>query len=140
MKSILSVYAFFLCFGFSCSAQKMVLYPSEAAKLQENQKQFVGKPLRDMLAQIKPPIKFVYGNPDNKWGQTTGGTSMTFYFVDSEEYKNTQRAVGIRVTFKLEPDNKRKSIPKKGLTTWGDEQLRDYGDMIILKIYVSGNP
>lgn len=126
----------------SCHAQKMVQKASEAKKLEIDKQQFIGKPLKVLLAQIKPKIEFVYGNPDNTWGEVTGGTYLKFHFVDRDKYKETLKKnktpIGIIVNFQLEPKNTRKPLPKDGLKEWTDENMKEYGDMIITKIHVIG--
>lgn len=132
----------FLLSATSCHAQKLVQKTSDAKKLEINQKQFIGKPLKVLLAQIAPQIKFVYGNPDNTWGGATGGTYLKFHFVNHEEYgkklNKNKNATGIIVNFQLEPNNTRKPLPKEGLKEWTDEDTKKYGDMIIMKIRVIG--
>ena len=49
-----------------CSAQKMMQNVADAKKLETNKAKFIGKPLKVLLNQIAPEIKYVYGNPDNK--------------------------------------------------------------------------
>ncbi|MDQ6610491.1 MAG: hypothetical protein M3Y85_11800 [Bacteroidota bacterium] len=123
-----------------CYAQKMVTKIRDAKKLEINKEQFIGKPLKFLIDQIGPKIKFAYGNPNNK-GESIIGTNIKFYFADETEYwkrhKENQTPTAILVTFKLEPNNTRKPIPVGGVK-WTAELANEYGDMIISRIYVSG--
>lgn len=58
----------------------MMVTVNDAIKLEDNKQQFIGKPLSALLNQIRPQIKYGYGNPDNKWkGEVT-------FFINKEEY------------------------------------------------------
>ncbi|MEO6070192.1 MAG: hypothetical protein ABIN57_03770 [Chitinophagaceae bacterium] len=118
----------------------MVQKASDAKKLEINKGQFIGKPLKVLLAQIGPEIKFVYGNPENN-GESIAGTNIKFYFSSKDEYwkktKGKQKPIGILITFQLEPNNTHKAIPIGGIK-WTEELAKEYGDMIISRIYVSG--
>ena len=131
-----------LLIGTSCYGQKMVQKASDAKKLEINKEQFSGKPLRVLLAQIEPAIKFVYGNPENKWATATGGTYLKFHFIDRGDYgkkiNKNKKPLGILVTFQLDLNNTHKSLPKQGLNEWTDENTSMYGDMIITKVRVIG--
>ena len=86
MKSTIFFAAFLLGIT-SCNTQRLVLKVNDAKKLEANEDNFIGKPLKKVLSEIKPKIKFVYGNPENTWAGATGWTYFTFYFVDKEEGK-----------------------------------------------------
>ncbi len=126
----------------SCNTQRLVVGVSDAKKLETNKDSFIGKPLRKVLSEIKPTIKFVYGNPENNSGHVTGGTYLTFYFVTKEEGKNriskNNIPTHVTINFQLEQKNDRKPLPVGGLTEWTKINTKEYGDMIILNIRVSG--
>jgi hypothetical protein len=126
----------------SCNTQKIVSTINDAKKLEIHKNDFIDKPLSKVLSEIKPQIKFAYGNPENRSSEAIGGTYMTFYFVNKEEGKKRISAKDIptRITiqFKLENINNRKPFPKDGLTKWTKKETKEYGDMIILNIRVSG--
>ena len=115
---------------------------SDAKKLEINNHKFVNRPLKDVLRQIKPDIKFVYGNPENEWAGANGGTSLTFYFIDKQEGKQrvsrNDIPTNITIRFALEPINNRKPLPNDGLNEWTQKETKEYGDMIIMRIEVSG--
>lgn len=57
----------------------------DAQKLHPNEKQFIGKPLKVLLAQIAPQIKSAIENPDSK--RKESNPMITFYFVDKNEFR-----------------------------------------------------
>ena len=125
----------------SCQRQKIMKSIPEAENLVINQHKFIGKPLRILLVEIKPDIKFVYGEPENTSGRTLGETYLVFTFVDKEAGKkrlNGETRTRITVQFQLEPKNTRKPLPKEGLAKWTKIETKEYGDMIVLSIRVSG--
>ena len=135
--------SFFLLLSTTSSlAQKMVQRIDDAKKLQLNQKQFIGKPLNALLSQIVLEIKYVYGTPDNRSSGAVGGTYLKLFFVDRneviKEYNKNEDPTGITVRFQLEPNNNRKPIPVGGINITKGELLKEYGDMIVQSVYVSG--
>lgn len=142
MKKAFYLVIVFLFFATSCCAQKLVQKTSDAKKIEINKDRFIGKPLKELLAEIEPQIKFVYGNPENKWAGAVGGTYFKFHFVNKEDYekslKKNKTPIGIVITFQLETDSNRMPLPKGGLKEWTTEQTKEYGDMIITKIRVIG--
>jgi len=55
---------------------------NDAVKLENNKQQFIGKPLKVLLDQIGPQVKFVIGNPDNRSSSAVEGTFLRFHFID----------------------------------------------------------
>jgi len=145
MKKLLklSVLSILLITASSCFGQKIVHKTSDAKKLEVNKAQFIGKPLKVLLAEIEPKIKFVYGNPENRWAGAVGGTYLKFHFIDRTEYgkvlKKKAKPLGIVVNFQLDPKNTHKPLPKEGLKEWTEVNTNEYGDMIITDIRVIGN-
>jgi hypothetical protein len=140
MKELFNLSLFvFLMLCSSCYGQ-MVQKTTDAIVLQNKKEVFIGKPLTELLKQIAPRIKYVYGNPENRWAGETGGTYLRFYFVDRKEaFKQIdagKKPTTIVINFHLEPNNKRKPLPKEGLNEWTDKQTKEYGDMIVLNVRV----
>jgi hypothetical protein len=143
MKQLCNI--FFVAFIFaisSCSTQKLVANVNDAKKLETNKDKFIGYSLKKVLAQIKPQIKYVHGNPENKSGHITGGTYLAFYFVSHKVGKKritiNDIPTHITINFQLEPGINRKPLPKEGLSKWTKKESEEYGDMIVQNIYVSG--
>ncbi|OJU26877.1 MAG: hypothetical protein BGN92_13220 [Sphingobacteriales bacterium 41-5] len=126
----------------SCHAQKMMTNINDAKKLEDNKKQFVGKPLSNLLKEIGPSIKYYFGNPDNR-GESIVGTNFKFYFISKSDYEKTNKKIkhpiSIGVSFMIEPNNKRKPVPIGGTEeAWTEKETKEYGDMIIINVWVSG--
>ena len=141
MKQLFNIFfAAFLLAITSCNTQRLVLKVNDAKKLEANKDNFIGKPLKNVLSQIKPKIKFVFGNPENKSGHITGGTYLAFYFVDKEEMKKrfNNEPTHITIQFQLEPTNNRRPLPEGGIKEWTKKETKEYGDMIIFRIFVLG--
>lgn len=142
IKQIIILSTVFLLAIASCSTQRLVVKVNDLRKLETNKNNFIGKPLKNILSEIKPKIKFVYGNPENNSGHITGGTYLAFYFVSKEIGKKRINRNDIpshlTINFQLEPKNNRTPLPKEGLTKWTKNETKKYGDMIIQNIYVSG--
>ena len=65
MKNTIKTFAIlFLLINYSCKAQQLVQTPNDAYKLKTNEQQFLNKPLKNLLKEIKPEIKFVLGTVD----------------------------------------------------------------------------
>lgn len=116
----------------------MVQRKTDAKKLEINEKEFTGKPLKVLLLQIGVPIKSAIGNPDEI--STHQNTFITFYFVDKKEgwklVSSSQRPIAIDVILqKTDGKNYPPIIPAN---SWTDEHTKEYSDMIVLRIRVSG--
>ncbi len=126
----------------SCNTQRLVIKVNDAKKLETYKHNFIGKPLKRVLSEIKPKIKFVYGNPENTSAEAIGGTYFTFYFVDKEEAKKrlSVKDIPTRITvqFQLEAINNRKSLSKDGIKEWTKDDTQEYGDMTVISIRVNG--
>jgi len=141
MKQLFNIFfAAFLLAITSCNTQRLVLKVNDVKKLVANKDNFIGKPLKNVLSQIKPKIKYVYGNPENTWAGATGWTFFTFYFVDKEDVlkRFNNKPTSITVQFQLEPTNNRRPLPKGGIKEWTKKETKEYGDMIIIRIFVLG--
>lgn len=126
----------------ACHTQRLVENINDAEKLKTHKNEFIGHPLNKVLSQIKPKIRFVHGNPENKSGHVTGGTRLIFYFVSREVGRErtgkNDPPTHITINFRLESENNRKPLPKEGLAKWTKKESKEYGDMIVQNIYVSG--
>ena len=125
----------------SCNTQRLVVKVNDAKKLETYKDNFIGKPLKNLLSEIKPKIKYVYGNPENNTGHITEGTYFTFYFINKKKLlqRLSIKDIPTRITvqFQLETNNNRRPLPEGGLTEW-TKKTKEYGDMIILSIRVKG--
>jgi hypothetical protein len=67
-----------LLINFSCKAQQLVQTKGDVQKLNINEQEFINKPLKKLLNEIKPKIKTAYGNIGDP-------CYFSFRFVDSDE-------------------------------------------------------
>jgi len=129
---------FFLLATTSCHAQKMVQKTSDAKRLEINKDKFVGKPLKVLLDKIGPQIKSALGNPEDK--SDIRLNHISFYFVDKGEYYSRkskgEHPTIINVTLKRPNGKEYPSLSP--VKPWDDEKTQIYGDMIIVRITVSG--
>lgn len=140
-KKYLLIVCITTLFSISCHGQKMMKTVNDASKIVANKHLFIGKPLKVLLDEIGPEIKQAYGNPENKWAGEI--TFFVFSFTDKNDYRKKtdiykKRPTTLTIEFNFEPGNKRKPLPKGGITQWTDSETKEYGDMIIMGIRVRG--
>jgi len=64
MKKIKLLIPFFILFSLhNCFSQQLVQTVSDAKKILEHKEQFKNKPLKELLKEIKPPIKRADASP-----------------------------------------------------------------------------
>ncbi|MGN6352089.1 MAG: hypothetical protein ACTHLB_01800, partial [Parafilimonas sp.] len=73
--------SFVLIAATSCKAQ-MIQTVNDAKKLEIGKDKFIGKPLKELLAQIKPPVKRMAAIP----GGTTSASHIFLYFLTDSSY------------------------------------------------------
>lgn len=134
MNNTFKIFAILLfVMNTSCKAQQMVQTPSEAYKLKANEQQFINKPLKDLLKEIKPGIKLVTGTEDYP-------SFFSFYFIDREELSKKLDGSSLRVyVYIKEPlDWNFDKRPKETAYKWTKGDLEKYGDLTVVRIKVSG--
>ena len=143
MKHLFNIFfATMLIAVSACNSQRLVQSIDDVGKLEKNEREFIGHPLHKLLSQVKPKIMFVHGNPENKSSHQSGGTYLVFYFVSRqvgrERTSKNDSPTHVTINFQLEQNNTRKPLPKEGLTRWTKKESKEYGDMIVQNIFVSG--
>ena len=122
----------------SCIAPKMAQTLNDVKKLEINEQQFIGKPLKVLLKQIKPKIRMALGNLDEI--STTQSPFLLFHFYDKEDfirrYSKKENPLSIRVVLQKLPGKSYPALPSS--TIWAIEQVKAYGEMTVLRISVSG--
>lgn len=137
MKNALKIFAIlFLFINISCKAQQMVQTPNDSYKLKTNEQQFLNKPLKDLLKEIKPEIKTASG--------TLGDPSyFSFRFIDAEEFKSGRAMgknhLGLYVYVKEPIDWTFNKRPKGKELMWTKEDAEKYSNLTIIRIKVIGN-
>jgi hypothetical protein len=139
MKKNLLISLLSICMLSSCFSQQLVKKQSDLRLLIDQQERFINKPLKDLLKEIKPPIKYAFGTDYND-----RPAYFTFKFVtkqqtDSLRQKNLSPIV-IYVYVKekkIDWFDLTKKTKETGLT-WTAEDLRNYGDFTVIGIRVYG--
>ncbi|KLT70627.1 hypothetical protein [Flavobacterium sp. ABG] len=136
MKKIFKIVAIlFLITNTSCQAQQMVQTPNDAYKLKTNEIQFLNKPLKNLLKEIKPEIKIAFGTLD-------APSYFVFRFIDIQELNN--KGIGQNhlslVVYVKEPieewsNGKR---PKEIELKWTKEDVEKYSNLTVIRIKVIG--
>lgn len=134
MKNTFKIFAILLfVINTSCKAQQMVQTSAEAYKIKANEQQFINKPLKDLLKEIKPEIKLVTGTVDYP-------PYFSFYFITREELSKKPDGSTMRLyVYIKEPlDWNFDKRPKATAYNWTKEDLEKYGDLTVVRIKVSG--
>ena len=133
MKNIFKTFAILLfLINYGCNAQ-MVQTPADANKLKVNQQQFINKPLKEVLKEIKPQIKTAFGNNEE------GHSFFSFFFLSPEESKHKvvgRKHVNIYVYVKTPIDWNFDNRPKGTEYNCTKEDDEKYGNLIVTRIRV----
>lgn len=132
MKKILIFTIVYLSLPYYGNAQQVVQNISHVYILKENEQQFINKPLKNLLKEIKPEIKLAFAYNDPSY--------FDFRFITSEQLKKGQGTaienVALFIYVKDYIDWKWEERPKGKETIWTKEDAERYGNLIITKIGV----
>ena len=135
MKNTLKIFVIlFLLMNYSCKAQQMVQTPNDAHKLKINEQQFLNKPLKYLLNEIKPEIKTAFGTLDFP-------SYFSFRFIDSEEIRRRpveNNSLGLYVYVKEPIEWDFDKRPKGKEFLWTKEDVEKYGNLTVIRIRVIG--
>lgn len=134
MKNIIKTFAIlFLLLSYSCKAQQMVQTTKDVSKLKTNEQQFINKPLKNLLKEIKPEIKTADATNDNPY-------YFSFKFRTLEQRKKNEGskedAVSLFVYVKTPIDWKYEERPKGKELIWTKEDVEKYGNLTVVAIKV----
>lgn len=134
-KILLAFFVFLT--AFSCKAQ-LVQTVNDVKRLEINQDKFVGKPLSDLLKQIKPEIKRVMIVP----GSSQRLTALYFYFLSDSDFHKFYKETGknpleLRVRlkeydFKWDPSTR----PQDQRYDWTKEDEKEFGKLTVADVKV----
>lgn len=136
MKNTIKILAIlFLLINIGCKAQQMVQTPSDIYKLKANEQQFLNKPLKNLLKEIKPEIKTAYGTLDYP-------SYFSFRFISPEEIgrrSSNSSILGLYVYVKEDVKEwSNGTRPKEKEFIWAKEDAEKYGNFTVIRIRVSG--
>jgi hypothetical protein len=135
MKNVIRIFAILLItITTSCKAQQMVQVPNDAHKLKVNEQQFIGKPLKYLLNEIKPEIK-------NAFATKNFPDYFSFRFIDSDEIKRRpieNNSLGLYIYVKEPIDWNFNNRPKGSEYSWTKDDVNKYGNLTVIRIKVIG--
>jgi hypothetical protein len=139
MKNTLRTFAIlFLLINYGCKAQQMVQTTKDAYLLKTSEQQFINKPLKNLLKEIKPEIKTAGASNEE------GHQFFSFRFRTLEQHKKNEGSYEDRVSvyvYVKEPiDWKWEKRPKGKELVWTKEDAEKYGNLTVIRIKVISPP
>ncbi|RUT69584.1 hypothetical protein D0817_15540 [Flavobacterium cupreum] len=134
MKNTLKLLLLFSVIHCSCKAQQMVQTTKDVYLLKINEQQFINKPLKNLLKEIKPEIKFVSGTVEYP-------SFFSFRFISREELIKRPlggNILGLYVYVKEPLDWNFDKRPKDTAYKWTEEDAEKYGNLTVERIKVIG--
>jgi len=125
----------------SCFSQQLVKKQSDLRLLIDQQERFINKPLKELLKEIKPPIKFAFGTDAKDHGMPA---NITFKFVTHQEYLILKEVNKFPLTLIIYVKEEKidwydlSKRTKETITSWTADDLRKYGDLTVIRIRVYG--
>jgi hypothetical protein len=132
---LLALFTFLI--NLSCKGQQMVQTTKDVNKLKINEQQFVNKPLKYLLNELKPQIKSAHAINDNPY-------FFSFRFRTPEQYVKNEGSQEDRVSLYVyvkEPiDWVWEKRPKGNELMWTKEDAAKYGNLTVVRIKVYTPP
>lgn len=131
MKTIITLFIllFVSQIGYS---QQLVQNINDIYRLKENEEQFINKPLKDLLKEIKPEVKIAFPNNENP--------SFDFRFLSHEQLRKNEGTipenVSLFVGVKDFIDWKWENRPNGKEPVWTKEDAEKYGNLIVTRINI----
>lgn len=119
--------------SYSCHAQQMVMTTDDLPKLKSNEQQFLNKPLKNLIKEIKPEIKTAFG--------TVVDTPSYFSFIFLTPAELNKKVIGrksislyvyLREPFDWDFDKRTKGHEYE----WTNDDLEKYGNLTVIRIKV----
>ncbi|MBS7229397.1 hypothetical protein KHA90_00025 [Flavobacterium psychroterrae] len=134
MKNTIKIFLIVFLIHTFCKAQQMVQTPIDIYKLKANEQQFLNKPLKDVLKEIKPEIKLVTGTRDYP-------SYFCFRFISREQLLKTPldgTTIGLYVYVEGLLDWYFDQRPKDKGYEWTNEDVEKYGNLTVIRIKAFG--
>lgn len=107
---------------------------SDVQKIEINKTRFIGKPLKNLLNEIKPPIKRVMAQPSVNIDSYVG--NFRFNFIDNKQKDSLSKKritpITLVVFVKEHFDWDFHKRPKGKETVWTAEDAKKYGELTII--------
>ncbi|MCZ8228051.1 hypothetical protein [Flavobacterium sp.] len=120
----------------SCKAQQVVQTTADVPKLKTNEQQFINKPLKLLLKEIKPEIKTAWVTNEE------GYSYFSFRFTTLEEQKwnigTKEDKIVLYVYVNGQVDWDYEKRPKGQELNWTKEDLEKYGNLTAIRIKIGG--
>ncbi|RUT69585.1 hypothetical protein D0817_15545 [Flavobacterium cupreum] len=132
MESTIKILAILFVINSNCKAQQMIQTHDDIYKLKANEQQFINKPLKNVLKEIKPEIKMAFAIVDYP-------SFFAFKFFTATEIN--RRVIGRKhnsiYIYVEEPIDWNFDTRIKGKEyQWTKEDLEKYGNLTITRIKV----
>lgn len=110
-------------------SQQLVENINDMHRLKDNETQFINKPLKDLLKEIRPEIKVVFAYNDPPF--------FEFRFITRQQRLNNEgNKVSLFVDVKDFIDWNWDMRPKGNETLWSKEDAEKYGNLIVTRISI----
>ena len=120
--------------NYSCKAQQLVQTTADVQKLKTNEQQFINKPLKLLLKEIKPQIKTA--GVTNEEGYSYFG----FKFIPLEERRkglgSLEDNVSLYIYVNGQVDWDYEKRPKGQELNWTKQDIQKYENLIVQRIKV----
>ena len=127
-----------ICVLSSCFSQQLVKKQADARLIVEQKDRFINKPLKDLLKEIKPEIKYAFGYDAGDHGMPA---YFRFMFVTKEQNKalvdKKQYPIVIYVYVKENIDwyGRTKRTKETG-QTWTEDDFHNYKDFTVIDLWI----
>ncbi|WP_374173278.1 hypothetical protein [Flavobacterium tructae] len=133
MRKLLKTFILLLLLiNYSCKAQQLVQTPNDIFKLKTNEQQFLNKPLKNLLKEIKPEIKTAFATIDSP-------SFFAFYFLSPSEINRKvvgRKNISFYVYVKEPVDWSDDKRPKGKEYIWTAQDIEKYGNLTVIRIKV----
>lgn len=120
--------------NYSCKAQQLVQTTADVQKLKTNELQFINKPLKLLLKEIKPEIKTAWVTNEE------GYSYFSFRFTTLEERKkdigSREDKVSLYIYVNSQVDWDYEKRPKGQELNWTKQDIEKYENLIVQRIKV----
>lgn len=128
MKKTLKIVFTILFIYCNNYGQEMIENTKGMYRLKENESQFINKPLKDLLKEIKPEIKTVFVDENY----------FCFYFITREQLKKNEGSIDDSVVLFVDVKDyinwQWEKRPKGKETIWSKEDVEKYGNLLVTRI------